>query len=136
PGVKYVILMEGINDIGQGTRANAAADAAITADELIAAYRQMAARAHERGIKVFGATLTPYEGAAYYSDAGEAIRSAVNTWIRSSGAFDGLVDFDVATRDPENPKQFRAGYNISDHLHPNDAGYKAMADSIDLGLFK
>jgi lysophospholipase L1-like esterase len=136
PGVKYVVIMEGINDIGQGARDGAAPDAAITADELIAAYKQMAARAHERGIKVIGATLTPYEGATYYSAAGETMRSTVNAWIRTNGVFDGYVDFDLATRDPNNPKHFLKEYNIRDNLHPNDAGYKAMAESIDLSVFK
>ena len=136
PGVKYLVIMEGINDIGQGTRDGAPADAAITADELIAAYRQMAARAHERGIKVIGATLIPYEGAAYYSAAGEVIRSTVNNWIRTSGAYDAVFDFDAVIRDASNPKHFRAEFNIRDNLHPNDTGYAAMADSIDLSIFK
>ena len=136
PGVKYLVIMEGINDIGQGTRDGAPADAAITAEELIAAYKQMAARAHERGIKVFGATLTPYEGAAYYSAVGEVIRGTVNNWIRTSGTYDGVFDFDAVIRDPGNPKHFRAEFNIRDNLHPNDTGYAAMADSIDLSLFK
>ncbi len=136
PGVKYVVIMEGINDIGQGARAGAPADAAITAEELIIAYKQMAARAHERGIKVIGATLTPYEGAAYYSPAGEVMRSTINDWIRTSGVFDAYFDFDAVIRDPANPKHFRSEFNIRDNLHPNDTGYQAMADSIDLSIFK
>lgn len=136
PGVKWVVIMEGINDIGQGSRTGAAADAAVTAEELIAAYRQMAARAHERGIRVIGATLTPYEGAAYYSPAGEMMRSAVNDWIRTSGVYDAVFDFDAVTRDPSNPKHFRTEFNIRDNLHPNDTGYAAMADSIDLAVFQ
>lgn len=136
PGVKYLIIMEGINDIGQGTREGAAPDAAITAEELIAAYKQLAARAHQRGIRVYGATLTPYEGAAYYSPAGEAIRTTVNNWIRTTGVFDGVLDFDAVIRDPNNPKRFRTEFTIRDFLHPNDVGYAAMADSIDLSLFR
>lgn len=136
PGVKWVVIMEGINDIGQGARTGATADAAITAEELIAAYRQMAARAHERGIRVIGATLTPYEGAAYYSPAGEGMRSTVNDFIRTSGIYDAVFDFDAVTRDPANPKHFRTEFNIRDNLHPNDTGYAAMADSIDLTIFK
>ena len=136
PGVKWVVIMEGINDIGQGARTGAAADAAITAEELIAAYRQMAARAHEHGIKVIGATLTPYEGAAYYNPAGEVMRSTVNEWIRTSGVYDAVFDFDAVTRDPSNPKHFRSEFNIRDNLHPNDTGYAAMADSIDLSIFR
>jgi lysophospholipase L1-like esterase len=134
-GVKWLMILEGINDIGQALRTGAAPEAAITADDIIGAYRQMIDRAHTHGIKVIGCTLTPYVGAAYASDAGESVRSAVNTWIRTGGAFDGVVDFDLATRDPANPKQFLPAYNNTDKLHPNDAGYKAMADAVDLSLF-
>jgi lysophospholipase L1-like esterase len=134
-GVKWLIVLEGINDIGQGARANALPENAVTAAELIAADRQMIARAHLRGIKVMGATLTPYGGAAYSSEKGEAIRDAVNTWIRTGGAFDAVVDFEAATRDPKNPKQFRPEFDSGDHLHPSDAGYQAMADAIDLAVF-
>lgn len=132
PGIKYLVFMEAINDIGGASRAGATP---VTAEEIIAIYKQMIARAHMRGIKVMGATLTPYEGAGYYSEAGEGIRSAVNQWIRTTGMLDGIVDFDLATRDPENPKKFRPGYTIRDNLHPNDAGYKAMAEFVDLSLF-
>lgn len=136
PGVKYVVIMEGINDIGQGTRQGAPAENAVTAQDLIAAYKQLAARAHEHGIKVIGATLTPYEGAAYQSPAGEVIRSAVNAWIRTTGVLDGVLDFDAVIRDPAAPTKFRKEFNDRDNLHPNDAGYKAMAESIDLNLFQ
>jgi lysophospholipase L1-like esterase len=132
PGIKYLVFMEAINDIGGASRAGATP---VTAEEIIAIYKQMIARAHMRGIKVIGATLTPYEGAAYYSDPGEGIRTAVNQWIRTTGMLDGVVDFDVVTRDPEHPGKFRPGFNIRDNLHPNDAGYRAMAESIDLSLF-
>src|SRR3989442_10795147 len=130
-----LFIMEGINDIGQTTRANAAAGPPVTPDDLIAATKQMIERAHTHGIKVIGCTLTPYEGAAYYSEKGEEVRQAVNRWIRTGGAFDMVVDYDAVTRDSSNPKTFKAGFNDGDHLHPNDAGYKAMADSIDLGIF-
>jgi lysophospholipase L1-like esterase len=130
PGVQWVIVMEGINDIGLGAK-----DASVTADDLIAAHKQMIERAHMRGIRVIGATLTPFQGAAYYSDEGEAIRAALNDWIRTGKAYDAVIDFDAATRDPDNPKQIRPAYNIRDHLHPNDAGYKAMADAFDLSMF-
>ncbi|HYR44139.1 MAG TPA: SGNH/GDSL hydrolase family protein [Terriglobia bacterium] len=133
-GVKWLFIMEGINDIGQTTRANATVPP-VTADELIAATKQMIERAHTHGIKVIGCTLTPYEGAAYYSEKGEEIRQAVNRWIRTGGAFDAVVDYDAVTRDSANPKTFKAGFNDGDHLHPNDAGYKAMADSVDLAIF-
>jgi len=134
-GVKWVMILEGINDIGQGARAGATPENAVTADDLIQGMKQLIDRAHMRGIKVAGCTLTPYAGAAYYSDKGEEIRTAYNQWIRTGGAFDAVVDFDKATRDPANPKQIRADYNITDHLHPNDAGYKAMADAVDLSIF-
>jgi lysophospholipase L1-like esterase len=132
PAIRYLVFMEAINDIGGASRAGATP---VTTEEIIAIYKQMIARAHMRGIKVIGATLTPYEGAAYYSEPGEGIRTAVNQWIRTTGMLDGIVDFDLATRDPENPKKFRPGYNIRDNLHPNDAGYRAMAEAIDLSLF-
>jgi lysophospholipase L1-like esterase len=128
-GVKWLMILEGINDIGQGTRDP------VTAEELIAAQRQLIERAHMHGIKVIGCTLTPYKGASYYSDDGEIMRVALNNWILTSGAFDATVDFDAATRDPNDPKQIRADFNIRDHLHPNDAGYQAMANAIDLSVF-
>ena len=136
PGVKWMILLEGINDIGQGSRPNTPPADAVTADDLLAAYRQIIERAHMHGIRVMAGTLTPYEGAGYYSETGEAVRAAVNNFIRGSGAFDAVVDFDAATRDAEHPGLFRPGFNNGDHLHPNDAGYKAMAEAIDLGFFK
>ena len=135
PGIKWLMILEGINDIGQALRTGAAPEAAITADDVIGAYKQMIERAHTQGIKVIGCTLTPYIGATYASDAGEAVRSAVNGWIRTPGNFDAFVDFDAATRDPANPKQFLKLYNNTDNLHPNDAGYKAMADAVDLSIF-
>ena len=130
PGVKWLIVMEGINDIGIGARAGS-----VTADDLIAAHRQLIERAHLHGIKVIGATLTPYGGASYYSDEGEAIRQALNRWIRTGQAYDAVVDFDAVTQDPDNPRQIRPAFNIRDHLHPNDTGYQAMADAVDLGIF-
>ena len=133
PGVEYLIILEGINDIGITGRATGAD--AITAEDLIAIHRQMIDRAHIHGIKVIGATLTPFQGAAYYTDSGEEKRVAVNQWIRTSNAYDGVIDFDAVTKDPNNPKQILPAFNIRDHLHPNDAGYKAMADAIDLALF-
>jgi lysophospholipase L1-like esterase len=134
-GVKWVMLMEGINDIGRGTGAGATTEGAVTADDLIQGMKQLVERAHMRGIKAIGCTLTPFAGAAYYSEKGEEIRTAYNTWIRTGGAFDAVVDFDKAVQDPANPKQIKAEFNIMDHLHPNDAGYKAMADSINLSIF-
>jgi lysophospholipase L1-like esterase len=133
-GVKWIILLEGINDIGFATFTHNPADE-VTAQQLIDAQKQIIERAHLRGIKVMGATLTPYQGASYASDAGEKTREAVNHWILTSGAFDATVDFDKAVQDPANPLQIRPSFNIRDHLHPNDAGYKAMADAIDLKVF-
>ena len=133
PGVKWVTLMEGINDIGRGSMV---AGEAVTTDELIGAYKQFIAQAHAHGIGVIGCTLTPYEGAGYAREDGEQIRAALNSWIRTSGAFDAVVDFEAATRDAANPKRFRAEFDPGDHLHPNDAGYQAMADAFDLKIFK
>ena len=97
--------------------------------------RQMIVRAHAHGIKVIGCTLIPFEGAGYYSETGEAVREAVNEFIRTSGAFDAVVDFDRAVRDPNNPRQIRANYHAGDYLHPNDLGYETMADAVDLSIF-
>ncbi len=135
PGVRWMAVMEGINDIGRGTQNAAQASDRVTAEDVIAGLRQIVDRAHLHGIKVLGATLTPYEGAAYYSEAGEVMREAVNRWILTGGAFDAAVDFDAVVRDAANPKQIRADFNIRDHLHPNDVGYQAMADAIDLAIF-
>jgi len=136
PGVQWLIVLEGINDIGIGNLPGVQPSDAVTADELIAAHKQIIERAHLRGIKVIGATLTPYVGAVYATDRGETMREAVNQWIRTSGAYDAVVDFDAATQDPANPKQIRPAFNIRDHLHPNDDGYKAMAEAVDLSIFK
>ena len=133
PGVKAVILLEGINDIGVGLR-NAAATDTITAEALEAADRQLIERAHEHGIRIIGATLTPYQGSFYASPAGEIVREALNHWIRSSGAFDGVIDFAPAVADAANPLAFDRRFNDTDHLHPNDLGYKKMGDAIDLSL--
>jgi lysophospholipase L1-like esterase len=136
PGVKYLIILEGINDIGIGNMTGAPPSESPSTDDLIAAHKQMIERAHMHGIKVIGATLTPYVGAAYATDRGESQREAINDWIRTSHAYDAVIDFDKAVQDPSNPKQILPSFNIRDHLHPNDAGYKAMAAAIDLSLFK
>jgi lysophospholipase L1-like esterase len=133
PGVKWVTLMEGINDIGHASMAVPAEP--VTADELIGAYQQFIAQAHAHGIQVIGCTLTPYEGAGYYRPDGERIRAALNAFIRTSGAFDAVVDFEAATRDAANAARLRAEFDPGDHLHPNDAGYQAMADAFDLKIF-
>lgn len=136
-GVKYLIILESINDIGRTTLPNPAlGNEAITADELIQGMKQMIDRAHAHGIRVFGATLTPYEGAKYMDANGETMREAVNEFIRHGGKFDGVIDFDKATLDAAHPHKFLPAYDSGDNLHPNDAGYKAMGDSIDLKLFR
>lgn len=130
-GVTHVIVLEGINDIGFAMH-----DATPGAAELIAAHRQMIERAHTRGLKIFGATLTPFEGSARFTPEGEAKREALNEWIRTAKVYDGVVDFDAATRDPNQPKRFKAEFDSGDHLHPNDAGYIAMGNAIDVSLFQ
>jgi len=133
PGVKWLMILEGINDMNLAGRGGAAAiGPALTADDLIGGMKQMIERAHTHGIKVIGCTLTPFGGA---SDGVEAMRQAVNLFIRTSGAFDGVVDFDKVIRDPSDLRQFIKAYNNTDRLHPNDAGYKAMADAVDLSMF-
>ncbi len=130
---RYLIVLESINDIGRYTEDHQ--QYGDLAQRLEWGIAQMAAQAHQHGMRVFGATLTPYKGCGYYSEAGEAVREAVNQWIRTSHVFDGVVDFDRATRDPQHPLRFLPQYDSDDHLHPNDAGYKAMGDAIDLSLF-
>jgi lysophospholipase L1-like esterase len=137
-GVKYLIILEGINDLGHaGT--SAPASETVSAEDLIAGMKQMIERAHEHGIKVFGATVTPFEGTSfpgYFTPEKEVKRKALNEFIRNGHAFDGVIDFEKAVRDPQNPDRILAGYDGGDHLHPGDAGYKAMGEAIDLKLFK
>jgi lysophospholipase L1-like esterase len=135
-GVKYLILLESINDIGHAWDSKKPYDV-VTAEDLIQGFEQMAERAHEHGIRVIGATLTPYLGAGYSSPEGEAVRKAVNTFIRTSKSFDGVIDFDAATIDKATGA-FDSRFNApphEDHLHPNDAGMEAMGNAIDLRLF-
>ena len=135
PGVRWVILLEGINDIGGSGYAWEAKDK-IDAQQLIDGMKKLITRAHARHVKIYGATLTPYgKGWPYHSATGEKIRAQVNAWIRHAGAFDGVVDFDKAVRDPAAPNKIRAAYDSGDHLHPSGAGYQAMANAIDLKLF-
>ena len=131
PGITHIIVLEGINDIGIARQ-----NPTPTAEDLIAGHKQLIEQVHTRGLKIFGATLTPFYGAAYYTEVGETKRQALNEWIRTGNAYDAVIDFDKATRDPGNPKMFLPQYDSCDHLHPNDAGYKAMADAIDLSLFR
>lgn len=133
PGVRDIILLEGINDIGFTTgRANP--DGVINPALIIAGYQRLIAQAHARHVRIFGATLLPFRGAGYYTAAGEAAREAVNTWIRTSGAFDGVIDFDRVMRDPADPLRLSPVYDSRDHLHPDDAGYLAMANAVNLQM--
>jgi lysophospholipase L1-like esterase len=136
PGVRWIILLEGINDIGGSGYAWNAKDK-ISPQQLIDGMKTLITRAHARHVKIYGATLTPYGGNGwpYHSVAGEKTREEVNDWIRHSGAFDGVVDFDKAIRDPAAPKKMLPAYDSGDHLHPSSAGYKAMARAVDLRWF-
>ncbi len=132
-GARYVIVLESINDIGRYTRDRQ--PYGDLAQRLEMGLAQIAMQARQHGIRVIGATLTPYKGCGYYSPEGEQVRETVNQWIRTSHTFDGVADFDQAVRDPKDPLQFAPQYDSGDHLHPKDAGYSAMANSIDLALF-
>jgi lysophospholipase L1-like esterase len=136
-GVTDVILLEGINDIGfsQLTSPQTAPHTDVSAAEIIAGYQQIISAVHARGLRILGGTLTPFEGAGYYYPAGEVKRETVNQWIRTSGQFDGVIDFDAAVRDPADPLRFFPLYDSGDHLHPSDLGYQVMANAIDLALF-
>ena len=144
PGASSVIVFEGVNDLGlgygklEGPLASIMPPPAIkpTRDAMVAGYRQIIARAHAKGLKIYGATIAPYEGAAYYSSEGNAVRQAINDWIRTSKEFDGVLDFDAAFRDPAKPTQMKDAFQAGDHLHGSDAGYRAVADSIDLAPFR
>ncbi len=128
PGARYLVVLEGINDIGNN-------DPNTIGNDLIAGYRQLIRRGHSSGLYVYGGTLTPIGGSLYDSPEHEAVRQAVNDWIRNSGEFDAAIDFDAAVRDPAASTRLLARYDSGDHLHPNDAGYQAMANAIDLRLF-
>lgn len=142
PGVTDVVILEGINDLGlSGLSLPGMSEPfpELAAEDIINAYKQLIARGHARGIRVIGATLTPDLGSpfpGYATEAKDAIRHEINEWIRTSGAFDAVIDFDLAVRDPENPQYLAEKYNSGDLIHPSDAGYRAMAEAIDLDLFR
>jgi lysophospholipase L1-like esterase len=138
PGVTHVILLEGINDLSAGT-GSANPRNAVSAEDIIFGYQQLIARAHDHGIVIFGATLTPMANipdSGYPTAAVNAKREAINAWIRTSKVFDGVIDFDAVTRDPSQPGRFLPAYDSGDHLHPSDAGYRAMGEGIALSLFR
>jgi len=133
PGVHSVILLEGINDIGfSDTSVPGDPELKIDANELIAGYQQLAISAHAHGLKILIGTLTPFEGSFYFDAEKEELWQTVNAWIRSNKEFDGVIDFDKALRDPAQPKRMNPAFDSGDHLHPNEIGYKAMADAVDL----
>jgi lysophospholipase L1-like esterase len=136
PGLTHVIVLEGINDIGLPGYLKHPAEA-VGSEDLIGALAQLIERAHGKGLRIYGATLTPFgdSGEPYYSAEGEAKRAAVNAWIRTRAAFDAVIDFDRVLRDPAHPTRLSAAFDCGDHLHPNDAGYAAMAAAIDPRLF-
>ena len=131
-GVTHVIVMIGNNDllfVFSPTEF-------VTADQIIVGHKQLIRRAHAHGLKIYGATLTPFGGFPFSSAAKEEARQKVNDWIRNSGEYDAVIDFDGLVRDPGFPAQLKAIFDSGDHLHPNDAGYQAMSEAIDLNLFK
>ena len=131
PGVTHVTVLESVNDIGLG-----GANSAPRVADLIAGHRQLIDRAHARGLRIYGGTIVPFEGAAYWTPEGEVKRQALNDWIRGSGAYDAVLDFDRLMRHPARPTRMRAEFDSGNHLHPAPAGYRAMADSIDMELFR
>jgi lysophospholipase L1-like esterase len=136
-GARFVILLEGINDIGfsQLNFPETAPPTEVSAAQIVAGYRQIIDQVHAIGLRIYGATLTPFEGAGYETPAGLVKRDAVNGFIRTGGAFDAVIDFDRVTRDPADPERLLPAFDSGDHLHPSDAGYRAMANAIPLSLF-
>lgn len=138
--VRWVLIFEGVNDLGELTRTGevSAEEHAAMVQRIIAAYGQMIERGHAHGLRMYGATITPYTGSDYYHPGplNEADRQAVNQWIRTPGHFDAAIDFDAVVRDPQHPDKLLPAYDCGDHLHPSPTGYKAMADSIPLSLFE
>jgi lysophospholipase L1-like esterase len=138
-GVRWVIVFEGVNDLGGLTRLGEVPPAEHKAfvQRIIAAYQQIIARAHAHGLRVIGATITPYVGSDYYHPGplNEKDRQAVNEWIRAAGHFDATIDFDAVVRDPQWPDRLLPAYDCGDHLHPSPAGYRAMGEAISLSLF-
>jgi len=135
-GVRWLVVLAGINDIGARLDARKKGEPFASAEDIIGAYEQIVVRAHSAGIKVFGATITPYTGADFYwTEDGEADRQKINAWIRASGRFDAVIDFDAVLRDPNDPSRLAAAFDSGDHLHPSMAGYVEMGRAVDLNLF-
>jgi len=128
PGATHVVILEGVNDLG--------GKPSPSAEDLIAGYRQLIQRAHAHGLKIIGATILPYGGAAYYTAAADVERGKINAWIRTGHEFDAVIDLDAAVRDPAKPERMKAALQSGDWLHPNDAGYRVMGDAVDLTLFR
>lgn len=135
PGVRWLVVLEGINDLGTSAAARARGGPAESAADIIAALEQIAVRAHSHGLRTYACTIMPYEGAAYFSPEGEADRQRINAWIRTSGVYDAVIDFDRVTRDPAHPTRLAPAVDGGDHLHPSAAGYQVMAAAVDLDLF-
>jgi lysophospholipase L1-like esterase len=144
-GVHAVILFDGTNDIGQPDTPTASlspqvvpclSKTQISADELIAGYKQIIAQVHARGLKIVGATILPYQGFGGWTQQGEAKRVVVNSWITTGGGFDGVIDFATALSDPANRARLNPKYDSGDHLHPSTAGHEAMGNAVDLALFR
>jgi lysophospholipase L1-like esterase len=136
PAAHWVLLLLGINDIGFSAIPGLPSSEKATAEDIICGYQMLISRARLHGISIIGATLTPFEGVNTYTPAGEQMRQQINQWVRSSGQFDAVIDFDGATRDPGHPTRLRPEFDSGDHIHPNDAGNRAMADAVDLKLFR
>lgn len=140
PGARWVIVLESINDINMTIMPGMPASQHATADALIAGLDQLVTRAHLHGLKIAGGTVLPTRGLSFYTAEGEAMRHAVNQWIRTSGrfdaVFDAVIDFDAATRDPADPRRINPAFDPGDHVHPNDEGNRVMAEAIDLDMFR
>jgi lysophospholipase L1-like esterase len=139
-GVTYVILLEATNDLGfsqipPGVFPPSVALTNVSADDIIAGDKQFILRVHQQGARIYGATILPFKGAFYWDPAAEVKRQTINAWVRTSGMFDAVIDFDAVMRDPSDPSSILPAFDSGDHLHPNDAGYAAMGNSIDLALF-
>jgi lysophospholipase L1-like esterase len=136
PGARWVIVLEGINDINMSIMPGIPEDQHATAEEIIAGLDQLISRAHLHGLRIAGGTIMPTKGLPFYNDEGEAMRQSINEWIRTSGRFDAVIDFDAATRDPADPLQILPAFDPGDHVHPNDAGNRAIAEAVNLDIFR